>query len=54
MLFLQRKERAAKVRARRNLKLGKIKAFTKTGKPRVCWHTKWGERELLQEPKESK
>ena len=32
----------------RELKLGKIKSFTKTGKPRVCWRTKWGERELLQ------
>lgn len=33
----------------RELKLGKIKRFTKTGKPRVCWHTKWGEQELLQD-----
>jgi hypothetical protein len=33
----------------RELKLGKIKSFTKTGKPRVCWHTKWGEQDLLQE-----
>lgn len=33
----------------RELKLGKIKAFTKTGKPRVCWQTKHGELELLQD-----
>lgn len=33
----------------RELKLGKIKMFTKTGKPRVCWQTKWGEQDLLQE-----
>ena len=33
----------------RELKLGRIKTFTKTGKPRVCWQTKWGEQELLQE-----
>ena len=33
----------------RELKLGKIKTFTKTGKPRVCWQTKWGEQELLQD-----
>ena len=33
----------------RELKLAKVKAFTKTGKPRVCWQTKWGERELLQD-----
>lgn len=33
----------------RELKLGKIKSFTKTGKPRVCWHTKWGEQNLLQD-----
>ena len=33
----------------RELKLGKIKSFTKTGKPRVCWQTKWGESELLQD-----
>lgn len=32
----------------RELKLGKIKRFTKTGKPYICWHTKWGEQELLQ------
>ena len=33
----------------RELKLAKIKEFTKTGKPRVCWQTKWGESELLQD-----
>lgn len=33
----------------RELKLGRIKTFTKTGKPRVCWQTNWGEQELLQE-----
>ena len=33
----------------RELKLGRIKNFTKTGKPRVCWQTKWGESELLQD-----
>jgi len=33
----------------RELKLAKIKEFTKTGKPRVCWQTNWGERELLQD-----
>lgn len=33
----------------RELKLAKVKSFTKTGKPRICWQTKWGERELLQE-----
>lgn len=33
----------------RELKLAKVKSFTKTGKPRVCWQTKWGERELLQD-----
>ena len=33
----------------RELKLGRIKTFTKTGKPRVCWQTKWGEQELLQD-----
>ena len=33
----------------RELKLGKIRTFTKTGKPYICWQTKWGERELLQE-----
>lgn len=33
----------------RELKLAKIKGFTKTGKPRICWQTKWGERELLQD-----
>ena len=33
----------------RELKLGKIKTFTKTGKPRVCWQSKWGEQELLQD-----
>jgi hypothetical protein len=33
----------------RELKLGKIKSFTKTGKPRICWQTKWGEQDLLQE-----
>jgi uncharacterized phage-like protein YoqJ len=32
----------------RELKLAKIKRFTKTGKPYICWQTKWGERELLQ------
>lgn len=32
----------------RELKLAKIKSFTKTGKPYVCWQAKWGERELLQ------
>jgi hypothetical protein len=32
----------------RELKLAKIKSFTKTGKPYICWQTKWGERELLQ------
>lgn len=32
----------------RELKLAKIKSFTKTGKPRICWQTKWGERELMQ------
>lgn len=33
----------------RELKLAKIKAFTKTGKPRLCWQTKHGELELLQD-----
>ena len=33
----------------RELKLGKIKRFTKTGKLRICWSTKWGEQELLQD-----
>lgn len=33
----------------RELKLAKVKSFTKTGKPRICWQTKWGERELLQD-----
>jgi hypothetical protein len=33
----------------RELKLAKIKSFTKTGKPRICWQTKWGEQELLQD-----
>ena len=33
----------------RELKLGKIKMFTKTGKPRICWQTKYGECELLQD-----
>lgn len=32
----------------RELKLAKIKSFTKTGKPRICWQTKWGESELMQ------
>lgn len=33
----------------RELKLAKIKSFTKTGKPRLCWQTKWGESNLLQD-----
>lgn len=33
----------------RELKLAKVKSFTKTGKPRICWQTKWGEQELLQD-----
>ena len=33
----------------RELKLGKIKSFTKTGKPRICWQNKWGEQDLLQD-----
>jgi hypothetical protein len=33
----------------RELKLAKIKEFTKTGKPRLCWQNKWGEQELLQD-----
>lgn len=32
----------------RELKLGKISRFTKTGKPYVSWQTKYGQRELLQ------
>jgi hypothetical protein len=32
----------------RELKLAKIVRFTKTGKPYIRWHTKWGECELLQ------
>ena len=33
----------------RELKLAKVKSFTKTGKPRICWQTKWGQCELLQD-----
>ena len=33
----------------RELKLAKVKSFTKTGKPRICWQTTWGESELLQD-----
>jgi hypothetical protein len=33
----------------RELKLAKIKAFSKTGKARVVWNTEYGHRDLLQD-----